>query len=91
MKDIFSEVAEQDFNTDGITYGWIQWKGTEVCIDLHCDCGFLGHFDGEFFYYYECPNCKKKYAVGQNIKLIALTEKQIQENLDIDFKTCEID
>lgn len=58
--------------------GWIQWKGTDVCIDLHCDCGFEGHIDAGFFYHYECPSCKTKYAVGQNIKLIKLTTEEIE-------------
>lgn len=62
----------------GRAHGWIQWKGTMVCIDLHCKCGHHGHFDGEFFYFYECPNCKAKYAVGQNVKLIPLTVEQIE-------------
>lgn len=57
-------------------HGWIQWKGTDVCIDLHCECGHHGHVDADFFYFYECPACHKKYAVGQNVRLIPLTEDQ---------------
>lgn len=22
-------------------HGWIQWKGTNVCLDYHCVCGFF--------------------------------------------------
>lgn len=56
--------------------GWIQWKGTDVCIDLHCVCGNHDHFDGEFFYYYECSACHRKYLVGENVKLHELTKDE---------------
>lgn len=74
-------------------HGWIQWKGTDVCIDLHCSCGYLGHYDGEFFYYYECPNCKKKYSVGSNVILHALSEPEvvIVEKETSGFRTCELE
>jgi len=56
-------------------HGWIQWKGTEVCIDLYCDCGLHSHFDGEFAYAIRCP-CGKAWALGQCVKLLPLTEEQ---------------
>lgn len=36
---------------------YIQWKGTEVCLDFHCVCGpgKIGHFDGGFAYAVKCP------------------------------------
>jgi hypothetical protein len=76
MSNHYDEVYSQDFDTGDTPHGWIQWKGTDVCIDLHCECGHHGHHDGDFFYYYECPSCGRKYAVGQNVKLIELTSKQ---------------
>ena len=78
MKDyhtFYDEVYGQD-NPQGDAHGWIQWKGTDVCIDLHCKCGYHGHVDGEFFYYYKCPECQLLFAVGQNVKLIELNEEQ---------------
>lgn len=90
MDNFYETVYSQD-NPKGEAHGWIQWKGTDVCIDLHCACGYHGHFDGDFFYFYECPACHAKYAVGQNVKLIPLTTEQ-QEHADgnhVGFKTCE--
>lgn len=58
------------------SYGWIQWKGTDVCMDVHCKCGHLAHVDAGFFYFYKCPACGSHYAVGQNIKLIELTDNE---------------
>lgn len=37
-------------------FGWIQWKGTNVCIDLHCECGAHGHVDAEFLYFVRCED-----------------------------------
>lgn len=70
--DIYRQIDTRDNPPDG-PHGWIQWKGTDVCIDLHCKCGHLGHVDCDFFYSYQCPECGTKYAVGQNVKLIELT------------------
>lgn len=38
-------------------HGWIQWKGTDVCMDIHCKCGFHGHVDAEFAYFVKCLEC----------------------------------
>ncbi len=90
MEDFYEAVYSQD-NPEGDAHGCIQWKGTDVCIDLHCKCGYHGHFDGDFFYFYECPSCHAKYAVGQNVKLIPLNEEQREHvaSNHVGFKTCE--
>lgn len=62
-----------------VPYGWIQWKGTDVCIDLHCICGFLGHYDGDFLYTWKCPKCKQIFKVGPNVQLKKCTKKEILE------------
>jgi len=56
-------------------HGWIQWKGTDVCCDLYCKCGHHGHVDQDFFYEYQCPECKQMYKVGTTIKLIPIPKK----------------
>jgi hypothetical protein len=74
----FYEAVYSKDNSSERPHGWIQWKGTDVCMDVYCECGHHGHVDSDFFYYYECSACHKKYAVGQTIKLIPLTQKQIE-------------
>jgi hypothetical protein len=71
----YDSVYSRD-NPAGRAHGWIQWKGTDVCIDLHCECGHHGHLHGYFLYYYECPECHKLYALGQNVALIRLTSEE---------------
>lgn len=88
----YDSVYPQD-NPRTESHGWIQWKGTDACIDLHCRCGHHGHYDGDFLYFFECPACKAKYAVGQNVKLITLTDEQAKfvEEAQNGFRTCELD
>lgn len=55
-------------------HGWIQWKGTDVCMDVRCTCGAQMHVDGEFVYYIGCKLCGRTYAVGAYVKLVELTD-----------------
>ena len=56
------------------THGWIQWKGTDVCMDFHCKCGYQGHIDDEFVYYIECPECHALYEVSGFVEMIGADE-----------------
>lgn len=76
-KQFYDAVYSQDVKVDDGAHGWIQWKGTDVCMDVRCLCGHQGHVDADFFYFYDCPACRRKYAVGQNVKLIELNAEQI--------------
>jgi phage FluMu protein Com len=51
-------------------HGWIQWKGTDVCMDIHCKCGEHSHIDAEFVYFIQCPKCKTIYEVNGHVQLI---------------------
>ena len=46
---------------------FIQWKGTDVCLDFECQCGANGHFDGMFAYYLRCPECGAIYRMGTQV------------------------
>jgi hypothetical protein len=48
---------------------FIQWKGTVVCMDVHCPCGHHGHIDAGFAYNYQCPKCEQVYECGDSIEL----------------------
>ncbi len=56
-------------NHPGRPCGLIQWKGTDVCVDIYCKCGKQMHFDGDFMYYVKCPHCNQVYECGGWIKL----------------------
>lgn len=46
-------------------HGWIQWKGTSVCMDVHCACGAHGHVDADFAYTLKC----KHAALGRRARV----------------------
>lgn len=46
---------------------FIQWKGTDVCLDFHCPCGESGHYDGGFAYFIHCPSCGAVYEMGTQV------------------------
>ena len=54
--------------------GWIQWKGTDVCMDVHCACGDQFHIDGDFAYEVQCRACGQVYAVNGNVMLHPIAE-----------------
>lgn len=75
LKDWPGEFLQRDKDVPEPSEGsaWIQWKGTEVCMDVHCRCGEHGHVDASFAYFYLCRGCGEKYAVGQVVRLYRLT------------------
>lgn len=56
----------------GQPHGWIQWKGTDVCMDIYCVCGYHSHVDAEFVYHVKCPSCNRVYMCNGHIELIEL-------------------
>lgn len=46
---------------------WIQWKGTNVCMDFHCECGAFCHFDGDFAYTVKCPHCETIWEMPSTV------------------------
>jgi len=55
---------------------FVQWKGTEVCADFHCECGSHQHICGEVFMYsIECLSCGQHYKV-QSTLFLAKCEPQ---------------
>ena len=57
-------------------HGWIQWQGTDVCMDIYCKCGYHSHIDAEFAFYVKCPYCGTVYECNGNIELIETVETE---------------
>lgn len=49
---------------------FIQWKGTDVCLDFYCTCGRQGHFDGYFAYAVRCSLCGKVWELPHTVRLV---------------------
>jgi hypothetical protein len=65
--------------------GWIQFKGTDICMDVKCSCGNMTHIDGEFVYFIKCVECGKVYELNGHIELIERNDedKLIEEGITI--------
>ncbi len=68
------EAWDKQEKFEGQSSGWIQWKGTNVCLDIHCSCGKSSHVDGEFAYSVECPHCHTIYFCNGHIQLIEIED-----------------
>ncbi len=77
---------------EGKPHGWVQWKGTDVCMDIHCKCGHHSHIDAVFAYHVKCPKCKTVYFCNGHIEFVELEKEpdncvvmdDREENLFID-------
>lgn len=56
--------------------GFIQWKGTDVCLDVTCLCGTHLHFDGDFAYAIRCWQCARIWELPAYIPLKLVDEDQ---------------
>lgn len=76
MKPRYAKTWEEAFDMqekfDDKPTCFVQWKGTDVCMDVHCKCGAHGHIDGSFTYQVQCLHCKAIYHVGCFVELIEL-------------------
>ena len=52
-----------------IENNFIQWKGTDICMDFYCECGVHNHYDGYFAYYIECSGCKQIYKLDTKVMM----------------------
>jgi len=52
---------------------FIQWKGTDVCMDVTCPCGESGHVDGYFAYHLSCTAYGRVLKVGTEVSLAEIS------------------
>ena len=52
---------------------FIQWKGTDLCMDWFCEVGHQNHWDGDFAYKISCDSCLREYYPESWVRL-SLTE-----------------
>lgn len=63
--------------TDAETF--IQWKGTDVCLDFYCPCGAIGHVDADFACYVRCGGCGLVFELGTQVKAVRVDPASIPD------------
>ena len=48
---------------DGVPHVFLQWKGTNACLDFYCACGRQWHFDGYFARDLTCGHCGQTWLL----------------------------
>jgi hypothetical protein len=56
---------------------FIQWKGTDVCMDCYCICSGQFHVDADFAYAVECPHCGRTYEMSAMIEMREITTSEL--------------
>lgn len=69
------EEANKLFDNHNNASGFIQWKGTDVCLDFHCPkCCTHNHYDDYFAYTIQCGGCKTNFALSPKVEVVELTD-----------------
>ena len=62
---------------------FIQWKGTDVCMDIWCPaCNKANHYDGYFAYQVKCSGCGTVYELGSEVSLKKVEGEDINAPLE---------
>ncbi len=83
-----SALARYDFDSPELQppTAFIQWKGTDVCLDFTCECGWSGHVDAEFAYTIRCGGCQKVWALPHTVRLGPELEHNVEYHTPVDPK-----
>lgn len=73
--------ATSGFEVRSAPQVFVQWKGTDACLDFTCTCGYSGHYDGMFAYGLKCFHCGAIYTMPHTFGLIpgGAAESAVQE------------
>ena len=77
-RDIFGACEAADAEVRAGPHAWIQWKGTDVCMDVSCSCGKMSHVDDEFAYYVRCPHCGQVFAMCANVRMVPVEASEVE-------------
>ena len=66
---------------------FLQWKGTDACLDLYCTCGKQFHFDGYFADELTCGNCGQTWELPHMLQPEAIEPSR---GFKIVFDGCEV-
>ena len=62
---------------------FIQWKGTQVCMDCCCTCGHSFHVDDDFTYAVQCPKCERRFEMSSVIEMREMPVEEMWDGCEI--------
>ena len=74
-----------DFTPIEGAHAFIQWKGTDICLDFHCECGADGHFDGDFAYALRCAECGRVWSLPHSVALVEGSDNGIVKDVPKEY------
>jgi hypothetical protein len=66
---------------------FLQWKGTDACLDLYCACGQDLHFDGYFAHELTCGHCGQTWELPHKL---AVTPVEPSRQLTLIFDETDV-
>ena len=81
--DLATMLEDELFKTHR-PHTFIQWKGTDVCMDFTCVCGACSHFDEEFLYFVKCVACDRIFVIGTRVVAVQVTPEHVHLMADVD-------
>lgn len=66
MPQAYAHPDTKPFGSE-IKHMFIQWKGTEICMDFTCACGADYHIDEQFAYKLHCLACDTIWELGTQV------------------------
>ena len=52
---------------------FLQFKNTDICIDIYCTCGEQCHYDGYFARFVKCAYCGQMWIIPHLIPITVMT------------------
>lgn len=72
----FGTIRERELKRESKENVFIQYKGTDLCADIWCDCGKHLHVDDYFAYAVQCPYCKAVYELPSFVNAVKVESTQ---------------
>ena len=84
LKSLESTVVSFDISHD--SHGSLLLKGSDIYMDVHCDCGHTSNIKGDSVYFVKCPACGTIYELNGFVQLIKRPDI-IEKDHDVEIKT----
>ncbi len=77
--------SEKADGLDGRPNTYVQWQGSDLCLDFNCPCGNWGHLDVGFLFALRCASCGRSWRIAPALLVSELKEGDPQPRTVIDL------